>query len=101
MAERGPEGSRQVESPARETDNKKRMVSELKNLYWQLRSLRKHHKTERRLLYRRIKATREKIILQGADEEEIRLLCRYLANMRNKHGERAYLAYRAQLKLPF
>lgn len=104
LAEPGPFRGIAPEAKVKSSREKKpenRMGSELHNLYWQLRSLRKYEQTRRRLLYRRIKEVREKIIFAGADPEEIRLLCRYLANTRNKHAERAYLAYRAQMRLPF
>jgi hypothetical protein len=53
----------------------------------------------RRRYYRKINIEKKRLFLLGVDQEEIRLLCRYLANTRNKHAEMRFLAYRAQGRL--
>lgn len=76
-------------------------ASTLCNLYWQLRARRPFDLAKRRRIYRYLEAEKNKLFSQGYDKEEIRLLCRYLANTSNKHAELAFLRYAAQLRLPF
>lgn len=72
----------------------------LANLYYRLRARRAYDLALRRRLYRYIFAEKKRLFLEGVDEEEIRLLCRYLANPANKHAEIAFLRHHAQLRLP-
>ena len=71
----------------------------LRNLYWFLRARRIWDTAMRRRYYRKINIEKKRLFLLGVDQEEIRLLCRYLANTRNKHAEMRFLAYRAQGRL--
>jgi hypothetical protein len=71
----------------------------LKNLYWLLRMRRSWDLATRRRMYRKIKDEKKRLISLGVDQEELRLLCRCLANTRNKHAERRFVAYRAQGRL--
>lgn len=71
----------------------------LRNHYWQLRYGRGWDAAKVRRQYRRIFAEKQRLILMGIDEEEIRLLCRHLANLHNKHAERRWKAYVSQLRL--
>lgn len=74
-------------------------ASTLCNLYWQLRARRAYDLAKRRRLYRYIKAEKNKLFLAGHDKEEIRLLCRHLANTSDRHAKEALLRYAAQLRL--
>lgn len=71
----------------------------LHNLYFHLRMLRPFHTAARRKIYRYIAAEKKRLIESGANAELVRLQCRHLANTRNRHAERAYLKYKAQLDL--
>lgn len=72
----------------------------LRNLYWLLRHKRGWDAAGVRRLYRAIRAEKQRLHKKNIDKEEIRLLCRYLSNMRNKHAETAWKRYSAQLRLP-
>jgi hypothetical protein len=76
-------------------------ASTLCNLYWQLRARRSFDLAKRRRFYRYISDEKKRLFLEGVEKEEIRLLCRYLANPTNKHAELAFSAYAAQMRLPF
>lgn len=54
----------------------------------------------RRRYYRKIAAEKKRLQAAGVDQEEVRLLCRYLANLRNKNAELRWKAYVLQLRLP-
>ena len=71
----------------------------LANLYWMLRYHRGRSSAARRRYYRYIETEKYRLFLVGFDREEIRLLCRYLANPDDKHAERSLLRYAAQLRL--
>lgn len=72
----------------------------LRNTYWLLRYNRAFNRTARRRYYRVIEAEKKRLHeIEGVDKEEIRLLCRYLSNLKNKNAEMRYLAYARQLKL--
>jgi len=74
----------------------------LRNLYWFLRYQRVFQRSARRRYYRKIALEKKRLQeIEGVDQEEIRLLCRYLSNLKNKAAEQRYLAYSKQLKLPF
>lgn len=61
------------------------------NLYWFLRYLRAWDQAGRRRYYRYIAKEKRRLVEQvGVDQEEVRLLCRYLANTRNTHAERRW-----------
>lgn len=64
------------------------------NLYWIKRSLRAYDRSGRRAIYRRIAQEKCRLIQEvGIDPEELRLLCRHLANTQNKNAEARRLAY--------
>lgn len=73
--------------------------STLANLYWMLRYKRARSTAARRRYYRYISDEKKRLILAGVDEEEVRLICRYLSNPHNKHAETRCFAYNAQLRL--
>lgn len=73
----------------------------LRNLYWMLRYRRAFDSAHRRKYYRKIDKEKRRLIEQvGVDPEEIRLLCRYLANLQNRNAEMRWRAYVAQMRLP-
>ena len=74
--------------------------SNLRNFYWFLRYKRVWDSAARRRYYRRIAAEKKRLQETGVDREEVRLLCRYLANLKNHNAELRWKAYAAQLKLP-
>lgn len=71
----------------------------LRNLYWFLRYHRKWNEAKRRLYYRRIAAEKKRLIDSGVDAELVRLYCRYLSDMKNRHAEARYLRYERQGRL--
>ena len=72
------------------------------NLYWMLRYKRVWDSAARRKYYRRIEAEKKRLVDElGVDHEEVRLLCRYLSNPKNRNAEMRWRGYEAQLKLPF
>jgi hypothetical protein len=71
----------------------------LRNLYWFLRYHRKWNEAKRRLYYRRIADEKKRLIETGVDAELVRLYCRHLADMKNRHAEARYLFYARQGKL--
>jgi hypothetical protein len=64
-----------------------------------LRYRRQWDSAGRRRYYRKIFFEKKRLILQGVDHEEIRLLCRYLANLKNNAAKDRFLAYQAQMRL--
>ena len=52
-------------------------------------------------MYRLIQKEKRRLEEVGVDQEELRLLCRHLANPSNLHSEASWLAYTKQLKLSF
>jgi len=72
--------------------------SELCNLYWMLRYKRAFDTAARRRYYRKIQAEKKRLHEAGVDVEEVRLLCRYLANPRNQNAERRWQAYAQKLR---
>lgn len=73
----------------------------LRNLYWFLRYRRAFDTAARMRYYRKIVAEKKRLVDElGVDQEEVRLLCRYLANPKNKNAEQRCKAYASQLKLP-
>lgn len=55
----------------------------------------------RRRYYRLIEKEKRRLIDEiGVDPEEVRLLCRYLANLKNSNAEQRWKAYIAQFRLP-
>jgi len=75
---------------------------ELRNLYWMLRYKRVWDAASRRRYYRKIEKEKRRLIEEvGADREEVRLLCRYLANLKNQNAELRWKSYVAQMQLAF
>lgn len=72
----------------------------LRNEYWFLRYCRSWDSAGRRRRYRRIAVEKKRLIESGVDFEELRLLCRHLANPRNRRAEERLLSYSRQLRLP-
>lgn len=52
----------------------------LRNLYWMLRATRSYDTAARRKWYRRIRIERDRLVVEGATQEHVRLYCRYLSN---------------------
>ena len=76
--------------------------STLCNLYWKKRSLRAYDQAGRRAIYRAIAQEKRRLVEEaGVDQEELRLLCRYLSNTQNRFAEARWKAYAAQLQLAF
>ena len=73
--------------------------SPLANLYYFLRCYGCRNHARRRKLYRRIAAERKRLLEAGVDGEEVRLLCRHLANPGNRHAAGRLAGYSAQLRL--
>jgi len=74
---------------------------ELRRLYWFLRYRRAWDGAHRRRYYRYIEKEKRRLEETGVDREELRLLCRHLANPQNRHAERRWKEYVGQLRLPF
>ncbi|SFF12856.1 hypothetical protein SAMN05428977_105324 [Nitrosomonas sp. Nm166] len=73
------------------------MTGKLYSLYWFIRYYRRNRPVKRRY-YRYVAKEKKRLIALGADAEEIRLLCRHLANPRNERTEARLEAYRKTLK---
>lgn len=71
------------------------MFSPLMNIYWHIRAARKP--SIRRKYYRLAAVEKKRLIDSGVDCEELRLLCRHLANPRNRFAARSLEAYRKTL----
>lgn len=71
----------------------------LANLYWMLRYHRGRSEARRRYYYRKIFDEKKRLREAGVDSEEIRLLCRHLANPGKKGAELKFLTYAAQYRL--
>ena len=71
----------------------------LRNLYWFLRYKRVWDSAARRKYYRWIEKEKRRLEEVGVDQEEIRLLCRHLANPKNTNAEQRWMAYVAQMQL--
>lgn len=68
------------------------MFSKLCNLYWYLRYTRNLSVVRR--YYRYIAVEKKRLIEElGADPEEVRLYCRHLSNLRNRHAEKRLISY--------
>ncbi len=72
------------------------MFSKLNNLYWFIRYTR--IKSVKRKYYRLVAKEKKRLIESGVDKEELRLLCRYLSNLRNERAGDRLEAYRKTLK---
>lgn len=70
----------------------------IRNYYWLLRYYGRDT-ARRRKLYRQIAAEKKRLHEAGVDFEELRLLCRHLANPRNRAAADRLRAYTSQLKL--
>ncbi|WP_153111060.1 hypothetical protein [Propionivibrio limicola] len=71
---------------------------DLRNLYWFLRYRRSWDSAGVRRYYRKIGKEKRRLLDEvGVDQEELRLLCRFLANPRNRRAEERWLAYRKLL----
>ena len=73
--------------------------SRLANLYYLLRCYGHRNQARRRKLYRQIAHERKRLLEAGVDGEEVRLLCRHLANPSNRHAAGRLAGYSAQLRL--
>jgi hypothetical protein len=71
----------------------------LANLYYLLRFYGCRNQARRRKLYRQISHERKRLLGAGVDGEEVRLLCRHLANPSNRHAAGRLAGYSAQLRL--
>lgn len=67
------------------------MFSKLHNLYYTLRFCRSYDKARQRRLYRQIAKEKARLVAAGVDAEQVRLLCRLLANPKNMHAQKRYL----------
>ena len=73
------------------------MFGKLHNLYWFIRYNRRNKPVKRRY-YRYVSKEKKRLLELGADAEEIRLLCRHLANPRQKKTVIRLEAYRKAMK---
>jgi hypothetical protein len=74
--------------------------STLRNLYWFLRYKRRFDQAGRRRYYRLIEKEKRRLVEEvGVDQEEVRLLCRFLANLKNSNAEQRWKTYAAQMRL--
>jgi len=72
------------------------------NLYWTRRNQRAFDQAGRRRIYRMIAQEKRRLVEEvGVDREEVRLLCRHLANTADRHAENRWKAYAAQMRLAF
>jgi hypothetical protein len=81
-------------------------AGKLLSLYWRLRACRAWDGARRRRYYRYIAQEKRRLLEDvGVDWEELRLLCRHLANLQNRHAERRWETYvegrSKQFELPF
>lgn len=67
--------------------------SDLRNAYVRLR-FTKRDQAKRRYWYRKIKQHREALLSSGVDAELLRLYCRWLADLGNRHAEARFKAYK-------
>ncbi len=65
------------------------MFSRLFNHYWSIR-----YASAKRRYYRYAENEKKRLLETGVDPEELRLLCRDLANLRNRHAEKRLEEYR-------
>lgn len=73
--------------------HRERHLSEIRNLYWRLRSLRPHQGALRRKLYRLVTKQKAVLIADGLDKEALRLWCRQWANCYRAASEERFRAY--------
>lgn len=71
----------------------------LHSLYWEVRALRPYQTALRRKLYRYIEQERKRLHEAGVDPELTRLLCRHLANLKNRGAAERFDFYNRQQKL--
>jgi hypothetical protein len=79
--------------------SKRHLPSGLHGLYWFLRFYRNWDEAARRDCYRKIAVEKKRLIESGVDAEEVRLLCRHLANLKDRKAETRYVTYKAQGRL--
>ena len=72
------------------------MFSKLNNLYWHIRFTR--NRVAKRRYYRHVSAEKKRLISSGVHQEELRLLCRHLSNLKNAHAERRLEDFRSNLE---
>ncbi|SDI14554.1 hypothetical protein SAMN05428952_10932 [Nitrosomonas sp. Nm132] len=72
------------------------MYSTLYNIYWHIRAAR--NLSIKRKYYRLAAGEKKRLVLAGVDREELRLLCRHLANPCNRFSERSLIAYKEHLQ---
>ncbi|MCP5244429.1 MAG: hypothetical protein H6937_00050 [Burkholderiales bacterium] len=63
------------------------MFSKLYNHYWFIRYAR--NSSAKRRYYRYVEKEKKRLLVAGIDPEELRLLCRHLDNLRNRHAGNA------------
>lgn len=68
------------------------MFSKLHNLYYFVRICRAYDQARQRRLYRQIAKEKKRLVAIGVDGEQVRLLCRLLANPKNLYAQKRYLA---------
>ncbi|WP_173064674.1 hypothetical protein [Sulfurimicrobium lacus] len=71
----------------------------LRNYYWMLRYHRAYDYAARRCYYRKIEAEKKRLIESGVHQEEVRLYCRSLANLRNNAARMRFESFSKQLRL--
>jgi|GEM_PF-2314733 len=69
----------------------------LYNLYWFLRYF-KRNGARKRKYYRLIADEKKRLLLAGVDPEELRLLCRHLANPHNAFAIRNLTNYQKRMR---
>ncbi|MDP1689320.1 MAG: hypothetical protein Q8L47_04300 [bacterium] len=71
----------------------------IRNLYWYLRQFRSFDSVKIRKHYRRIALEKKRLQSEGVDAKLVRLLCRHMVNLKNKHAaERFWNAHLQKLQ---
>jgi hypothetical protein len=70
----------------------------IRQLYWQLRYVRKYQAAPLRKAYRRVRAERNRLEDSGLDAELVRLFCRWMADPRNEAADARWRSYAASLE---
>lgn len=69
------------------------VCSNIRNLYYRLRGLRNHQKSQRRQIYRLILKNKAVLIADGLDKEVVRLWCRQWSACHPEAARERFLAY--------
>lgn len=69
-------------------------LSDIRNHYWHLRTIRPGQEAKRRPLYRRIAKIKAALVEDGFDPEELRLYCRQFTNCYRDAAQGRYDQYR-------